>query len=839
MDPLIGQTLGQYEIISTLGAGGMATVYRARQKSMDRYVAVKVIKQDLVGTKDFLARFEREARTVANLSHPHILKVFDFGNQGNTLYLVMELLDGGSLSKFIAVNGPVEPATTVRLFDQIGQALDYAHAQNIIHRDLKPENVLLDKSQNAFLTDFGIAKLLDDSGSALTQTGIMMGTPAYMAPELWDAQLADARSDLYALGIMLYHMITGTLPFMGTTPMRIMMLHVNAQVPPPSAVKATISPQVDAVVRKALSKNPAERFQSAHELVSAYQRAVTSPAMSFPTPPNLKRTPLSSPTPRMSPVVDGDPDMTDRLRLRAGTPAGNEQKPTLPRGLRRPGRVASLLLGVVGLIGIIGVLLAVVYLNNQASATATAEFMAVLAQAGTATADALDAMQQAATRSAQTSAASTGAASTSAAGTASASTLVAQTVTDQAAASADAAASQTAIAQFTDTPTITATLTATATPTQTLDMVQVALLTEAARPTLTETATPTLTLPPPPTVTASVTASITPSATFTDTPTATNTATPSATPTPIPTETSTHTPTFTPSPDPAVIAAMTLAPLQTATRQAADLQATIAAILTSEARNREATETAIALSVQLTQAVQVATEAAQVRATLTQVAGDVQATQTAMARPIITATRPRQPGVPILATITVVCPGFQPSRLAVGMTGRVLPGDPNRLRNSPGFSGRFIGQMGEGRTFLVVDGPICLDGVAWWQVNYAGTLGWTSEGQGDTYFLEPVVTPSTEAVQCPGFLVSRLTIGQRARVTPGDNNSLNTLPARPSVNPYSKRIASIRAGESFLVLDGPVCGDDGYVWWKVSFNGLVGWTPEGRTGSPYWLEPIS
>jgi serine/threonine protein kinase len=183
MADLVGQRIGNYEIISILGKGGMAIVYRARQINVQREVAIKVIKPDLAETDELIRRFEREANTVASLTHPHILKLFDSGQHEGMLYLVMELLTGGTLGDLIQDN-PLPPERVQHLLDQMADALDYAHGKGLIHRDLKPQNILLDNQGNAHLTDFGIAKMLS-AGTVLTQSGVAMGTPAYMPPEQW------------------------------------------------------------------------------------------------------------------------------------------------------------------------------------------------------------------------------------------------------------------------------------------------------------------------------------------------------------------------------------------------------------------------------------------------------------------------------------------------------------------------------------------------------------------------------------------------------------------------------------------------------------------------------
>src|SRR5688572_6576288 len=179
MIDLIGQMLGQYEVTALLGKGGSATVYRAHQLNVERDVAIKVLKPELVDNPDFSNSFEREAKLVASLSHPHILKLFDYGQQGDTIYLVTELLPGGSLEDLIKA-GPLPLSTTRQLFRQMAQALDYAHRRGIVHRDLKPGNVLFDEDGNVFLMDFGIATLLSEA-AAQAEVGLIVGTPKYIA----------------------------------------------------------------------------------------------------------------------------------------------------------------------------------------------------------------------------------------------------------------------------------------------------------------------------------------------------------------------------------------------------------------------------------------------------------------------------------------------------------------------------------------------------------------------------------------------------------------------------------------------------------------------------------
>jgi serine/threonine-protein kinase len=282
VDNLIGKQLGPYRIDALLGEGGMAQVFRARDTKLNRDVALKIIRPNAANSEEFLKRFEREARTVAGLSHPHILKIFDYGQVDGLVYLVMELMTGGSLADQIA-KGALRPDQAERWLTHIADALDYAHRQGIVHRDLKPQNVLLDTGGNAFLTDFGIAKIMDGSAFttssiSMTGAGVVIGTPAYMAPEQWTGDTVDARTDIYALGIMLFEMLTGTVPFSGDTPFRLMYQHVNDRPTPLRMLRADIPYGLQGVIDKALEKVRNNRYASANDMVSAYRAALVSKA---------------------------------------------------------------------------------------------------------------------------------------------------------------------------------------------------------------------------------------------------------------------------------------------------------------------------------------------------------------------------------------------------------------------------------------------------------------------------------------------------------------------------------------------------------------------------------
>ena len=288
-----GQMLGAYRIIEQVGEGGMATVYKAFQASMDRNVAIKVLPLELAQSDEFVKRFQQEARIIARLEHPYILPVFDYGEENGTAYFVMRYLDTGTLKdKLISEQLSLDEVN--RIFIQLTDALGYAHAQGVIHRDLKPANVLVDSTGNLFLTDFGIAKILESASPSLTQTSAIMGTPTYISPEQASGLPVDQRSDIYSLGVILYEMVTGQVPFVADTPLGVIIKHLSEPLPLPSLVKPDISPAIEHVLLKALAKESSDRFSTVFEFTTAWKQALAGSDASPATSQNIARPPAQT-----------------------------------------------------------------------------------------------------------------------------------------------------------------------------------------------------------------------------------------------------------------------------------------------------------------------------------------------------------------------------------------------------------------------------------------------------------------------------------------------------------------------------------------------------------------
>jgi serine/threonine protein kinase len=273
---LEGQTLGKYRVMEPLGRGGMAQVYRAYHPQLDRYVAVKVLRSDLVEEAEFLGRFRREAQAVANLRHENIVQVYDFDVQFDVYYMIMELLEGDTLkvrmNEYRARGEKMPQGEVLRIMLDSLEGLAFAHSEGIVHRDIKPANIMLTRRGQAVLTDFGIAQIV--GGTNYTVSGALMGTLAYMAPEQGLSGKTSAGSDIYSLGIVFYEMLAGRPPFDADTPLAILMKHVNDPLPLPRSIDPDIPEPLERVVLKALAKKPEDRYQSAEEMIQALKKAI-------------------------------------------------------------------------------------------------------------------------------------------------------------------------------------------------------------------------------------------------------------------------------------------------------------------------------------------------------------------------------------------------------------------------------------------------------------------------------------------------------------------------------------------------------------------------------------
>ncbi|HVB64580.1 MAG TPA: protein kinase [Nitrolancea sp.] len=265
---------GRYRLTARIGEGSFAETYLATDSSLGRQVAVKVLREHYARDPRFVARFEQEARAAAAVSNTNVVDIFDYGREGDTLFITMEWVDGTDLKQYLRERGPLPIAESVRLIREILRGLGAIHRAGIVHRDVKPQNVLISKDGEAKLSDFGIARGSADTG--LTDTGMAVGTAAYMAPEQAIGGKVTPAADIYSAGVILFEMITGHLPFPGDNPVQVMYRHVNDVAPRPRELNAEIPQALEMVVLRAMAKDPEDRFQSAQEMEAAFDRAPSS-----------------------------------------------------------------------------------------------------------------------------------------------------------------------------------------------------------------------------------------------------------------------------------------------------------------------------------------------------------------------------------------------------------------------------------------------------------------------------------------------------------------------------------------------------------------------------------
>jgi serine/threonine protein kinase len=351
---LEGQNIGKYRVLEALGRGGMARVYRAYHPQLDRYVAIKVLRSDLLEEQDLLARFQREARAIASLRHPNIVQVFDFDTFAGNYYMVMELLEGDSLrarlNGYRSAGQRMPLPELMQIISAVLKGLGYAHSQGIIHRDIKPANIMLTRQGEAVVTDFGIAQIL--GSNQMTASGLLMGTLSYMAPEQGLHGSCDQRSDLYSLGIVFYEMLTGYTPFQADTPLAILMKHLNDPLPLPRKIDPDLPLALEQIVLKALCKEPADRYQTAQEMSAALEKIPlqdlpAGPRRPVPAPAEINSQAVYSGTSRRNILDQGfaaqdtDPDLK---MVQPGSPMPNSRLERLfTRRLNIPGAVLSAL----------------------------------------------------------------------------------------------------------------------------------------------------------------------------------------------------------------------------------------------------------------------------------------------------------------------------------------------------------------------------------------------------------------------------------------------------------------------------------------------------------------
>lgn len=363
---LVDRTLGQFQILEQVGKGGMATVYRAYQSNLQRQVAIKVLSPKLADDLDLVKRFLREAQSAAALHHPNVIVIHDVGSEGDIHYIVTEFLEGMTLASLLEQEGALPLERVQRILSQIAGALDYAHSKGYIHRDIKPSNVMVDPAHEDRVTlmDFGLVQVA--GGSRITRTGFIMGTPDYMSPEQARGDPIDSRTDIYSLGVTVYHMLTGGVPFQRPTPHAVLLAHIMEDPPSITAAHQEIPQQVEAIVRKAMAKDPCDRYEWAGDVAADMEMAFKSPdtfiappvrpsmyphspsTLSMPGPPQYVQTPPPGPPSFVQTPSGGIPPY-------AGTPPGGMPLygpvagPLTPPAGVLPARRRRWILPVVGL----------------------------------------------------------------------------------------------------------------------------------------------------------------------------------------------------------------------------------------------------------------------------------------------------------------------------------------------------------------------------------------------------------------------------------------------------------------------------------------------------------
>lgn len=355
--------LGRYQVKSELGQGGMASVYHAYDPLFERDVAIKVLPSTFLHDPQFRVRFEREAKTIASLEHPAIVPVYDFGEENELPFIVMRYMAGGSLSQRMEL-GPLSLQETYQIIARLAPALDAAHARGIIHRDIKPGNILFDQYGNAFLSDFGIARITHSSGITLTGETVV-GTPTYMSPEqIHGDKTIDGRSDIYSLGVLIFQMLTGQAPYTADTPAKLMMRHILEPIPSACQLKADLDPGCDYVIAKAMAKEPNDRFSTTLELTAELEQVLLQPGKYSITSDQSRGMPSQAAT-----LIN--PELVMPLRRASNLPVATNLPGSITSNQLK---IKNFSLGLIGLITFllilgVGVLLSVIFFSSKLKPT--------------------------------------------------------------------------------------------------------------------------------------------------------------------------------------------------------------------------------------------------------------------------------------------------------------------------------------------------------------------------------------------------------------------------------------------------------------------------------------
>jgi len=338
---VVGEVIsGRYELEQLVGSGGMSNVFRAHDRLLERTVALKILHEQYTRDEDYVERFRREARAVAQLAHPNIVTVIDRGEQDGRQFIVFEYIDGENLKELVARGGPLDPQDAIPLALQVARALSFAHERGLVHRDVKPQNVLLNDDGQAKVTDFGIARSLDVHG--VTQTGTVLGTSDYIAPEQARGQKVDPKTDIYSLGAVLYELLAGDVPYKGDNFVAVAMRHVNE--PPPSVLdrRPDCPVRLDLAIQRAMAKDPEQRFASMDEFIAELEACLaeldgrSDDGATMIVPPQPVRRAQKRPR-RMPPALPSSPDAP---ALSSGAFASPEPQAGSP-GVARSATVTS------------------------------------------------------------------------------------------------------------------------------------------------------------------------------------------------------------------------------------------------------------------------------------------------------------------------------------------------------------------------------------------------------------------------------------------------------------------------------------------------------------------